>query len=148
VVEGLGYAIFRIATWTALLAAGIALALIAGQNRYLRRLLLIRQQAIAGGLGGLAAGLVAGGLGQVIFAGAAVASTPVVVLGRLVGWTVLGALAGAGLAFFVPNLKPLRGLAGGLVGGLIGAVGFLLIGLALGYKQFTRARKHRNLSGF
>lgn len=132
IAEGLSYAVFRIGTWTALLAIGIALALIAGQNLYLRRPLLVRRQAIVGGLGGLAAGLAAGALGQVIFSVAANAPGPVVVMARLVGWAVLGALAGAGLAFFVPNLKLKGGLAGGLVGGLIGAVGFLLVGLAIG----------------
>jgi len=130
--EGIGYAVMRIGAWTALLAPGIALALIAGQNIYLRRRWLIRQEAIAGALGGLAAGLVGGGLGQLVFTSTAEASGPVVLFGRLIGWTILGSLMGTGLAFFVPNLKLLRGLAGGAIGGIVGAIGFLLIGLAVG----------------
>ena len=130
--EGVGYAVLRIGAWTALLAAGIALALIAGQNLYLRRRLLTRREAIAGALGGLAAGLAGGALGQLVFSGAAAASGPVVIFGRLVGWTILGALVGMGLTFFVPNLRLLRGLAGGAVGGVAGALGFLLLGLVVG----------------
>jgi Ca-activated chloride channel family protein len=132
IAEGLSYAVFRSGTWTALLAIGIALALIAGQNLYLRRPLLDRRQAIVGSLGGLAVGLAAGALGQVIFSGVTSAPGPVVVIGRLISWAVLGALAGAGLAFFVPNLRLGRGLAGGVVGGLAGAIGFLVVVLVLG----------------
>ena len=129
---GFGYALMRMGMWTALLAAGLALALIVGQNHYLRRTLLDKRQAIIGGFSGLAAGLLAGAIGQLVFAGTTDASSAVVEIVRIFGWTVLGALVGVGLAMFVPNLKPLRGMAGGAVGGIAGAIGFFIVGLLLG----------------
>ncbi|MEY3067308.1 MAG: hypothetical protein RLZZ532_4100, partial [Cyanobacteriota bacterium] len=61
------YSVLRIGGWTALLAIGTSLALIAGQNYYLRRRLLTPQQVGMGVAGGLMAGLVAGGVGQLLF---------------------------------------------------------------------------------
>jgi hypothetical protein len=130
--EDLAYEAFRTGTWTALVAMGIGLALIVGQNLYLRRKLLAWRQMIVGSLGGLVAGLVAGALGQLLFAGVPEVSRIVETLGRLAGWTVLGSLLGAGLAFFLPNLGLLRGAAGGTVGGLAGGAAFPLLGLVSG----------------
>ena len=45
--------------------------------------------------------------------------------GRIVGWSLLGAVVGRGLAFFVPNLAPRHALMGGAVGGALAAVAFL-----------------------
>jgi hypothetical protein len=129
---GFGYALVRMGMWTAMLATGLALALIISQNQYMRRTLLDKRQAIIGGFGGLAAGLLAGAIGQLVFAGTTDAPRSVVEIVRIFGWTVLGALVGVGLAMFVPNLKPLRGMAGGAVGGIAGAIGFLIVGLFLG----------------
>ena len=47
------------------------------------------------------------------------------ILTRILGWTLLGLLLGAGMAQCVPNLKLSRGLLGGGLGGAIGAIGFL-----------------------
>ena len=55
-----------IGVWTALLAAGLVLALGAGQNRFLGRPLLTGSEAVILAGGGAAAGLVAGGIGQVL----------------------------------------------------------------------------------
>ncbi|MEQ8788687.1 MAG: VWA domain-containing protein [Pirellulaceae bacterium] len=131
-VAGREFLVFRIAGWTALLALGTSLALIAGQQWYLRKSLPSLRQAAIGAAGGLVVGMIAGALGQLAFTGAAESSGLLVVLGRLLGWTILGALLGLGLAFFVPNLPKLRGLAGGAAGGIVGAIVFVVLDWVLG----------------
>ena len=117
--------------WTALLAAGIGLALIAGQNHYLHRPLLTAEQAIGGTIGGLVAGFIGGSAGQIIFL--PVAGIPgISLLGQLLGWGILGALVARGMALYVPNLSPSRAWIGGAVGGAIAAVGFTLASAMLG----------------
>lgn len=118
-------AILRIGTWTALLSLGLGLLLILGQNSYLHRRLLSPSESLLGVGGSMGAGLVAGGLGQLFFHGAA--SIPALELvGRILAWTILGGLLGLGMTFFVPNLKTLRALSGGAIGGLVGSLGFLV----------------------
>ena len=117
---GLFYGLFRTSVWTALLAVGACLALVGGQSYYLRRTFPPVRVIVLTVCGGLLAGLVAGGCGQLVFA---VAPESV---GRIIGWCIFGALLGLGLAFVVPNLSKLRGLQGGASGGVLGAVGFLL----------------------
>lgn len=118
--------IIVISTWTAILAIGIALALIAGQNFYLRRKLLSLSEIFKGSSGSFIAGIVAGAAGQFIFA--SVSGIPLLVLGgRMAGWTLLGSLLGAGMSLFVPNLKTVRGIQGGTIGGGIGSIGFLIL---------------------
>jgi hypothetical protein len=126
---GLFLGVVRIAIWTLLLAIGIGLGLIASQNLYLHRPALSKPEAIRGAVGSAAAGLIAGAAGQLVFASTAQGPAVLVGLGRIAGWTLAGLLLGLGIARFVPNLKPSRGLAGGALGGAIGAIGFLLIGL-------------------
>ena len=110
--------------WTALLAMGVALALIVGQNYYLRRRLLGVTEALKGTGGSIGAGLIAGTLGQLLFQSAAdVASLEVA--RRVAAWTLLGGLLGLGMTLFVPNLKTWRALSGGAIGGLVGSLGFL-----------------------
>lgn len=110
----LAYGLGRTGGWTALLAVGLGPALIGAQNRYLRRPLLTRRDALIGGGGCIAAGLLAGGVGQSLFAltrsdVAASAFGPMLLgaaLGRLGGrvaglspkraWLMLGIGAGAG----------------------------------------------------
>jgi hypothetical protein len=46
---------------------------------------------------------------------------------RVLGWAILGGLAGAGLSLFVPNMKWTLGLVGGAIGGAAGAVGFIAV---------------------
>ena len=50
---------------------------------------------------------------------------------RILGWTLLGALAGIVLSFFVPNLRSGRSLLGGALGGAAGALGFLGVAMAI-----------------
>jgi Ca-activated chloride channel family protein len=125
------YSVLRIGGWTSFLALGISLALIVGQNHYLHRRLLTPRDGSIGIVGGLAAGLIAGGIGQFIFI--PLANIPVLeMLGRLVGWSILGTIVGGGISFFVPNLKLNRALLAGAIGGSLGAIGFLLAANILG----------------
>jgi hypothetical protein len=113
-----------VSLWTAMLAVGVALALIVGQNHYLRRRLLGVTEALKGTAGSIGAGLIAGALGQLLFqSGAHFASLELV--RRVAAWTFLGGLLGLGMTLFVPNLKIWRALVGGAVGGLVGGFGFL-----------------------
>ena len=111
--------------WTGVLAVGTFLALIVAQNSYLRHPILRVGQAIAGALGSLAAGLVAGAVGQLPLYEGLGGVAALQLAGRIVAWSLLGGLLGWGMAFFLPNLNPRRALVGGGVGGAMGAVGFL-----------------------
>ncbi len=116
--------------WAAAIAAGISLALAAMQYLSLNR--VPPPTAILLGLaGGAIAGLIGGAMGHGLFALAS-GSSIIGVLFRVIGWSVFGALAGAGLAFVVPNLRKAHGLVGGLLGGAFGAIGFLLVTKVLG----------------
>jgi len=128
---GLVYGTLRIGGWTGLLALGTSLALIVGQNQYLRRRLLTPGEGTLGIIGGLAAGLAAGAIGQLIFT--PLASIPLLeVVGRILGWIILGTLVGGGMSFFIPNLQQRRALIGGGIGGGAGALGFLFAAGAFG----------------
>lgn len=131
----LGYSALRMGGWAGLLALGIALALVAGQNHYLKRRLLTWKSGSVSVILGLLTGLVAGGIGQLLFAPLGTMASDMALLatlGRVVGWTILGALMGLGMSIFVPNLKPRRALVGGAIGGLLGAWGFLGAAAGLG----------------
>ncbi len=123
--------------WSALLGWGGSLALIAGQNLYVRRAALSKNELLIGTFGGLIAGVLAGAAGQLLFvvskggahlplAGPAIAAI-INAIGRIVGWTLLGGLIGRGLALFVPNLQPRYAWTGGSLGGAAAAVAFLFI---------------------
>ncbi|MEG3955914.1 vWA domain-containing protein [Microcoleus sp. herbarium2] len=128
---GLVYSMFRIGGWTALLAIGTSLALIAGQNHYLRRRLLTPSEGSIGTGGSLVAGVAAGAIGQLLFL--PVAGIPILALGgRVIGWTILGTFLGGGMSFFVPNLEIRRALQAGGIGGAAGAIGFLLVSATSG----------------
>ena len=128
---GLVYGSLRTGGWTAMLAMGISLILIVGQNQYMHRRLLSLREAGISIFGGLTAGLIAGGVGQLLFS--PVATLPYTgEIGRILGWTILGALVGSGTSFFVPNLKLNRAVVGGSLGGSLGAIGFLMAAARLG----------------
>ena len=115
-----------IGLWTALLAIGLSLALVIGQNRYLARpWLSLREAAILIAGGGLA-GLVAGGIGQALFALLS-GSSILPQIGFLAGWLLLGGLLGRGVGFFIPNLHAWRAALAGMIGGLFGALAFILV---------------------
>lgn len=127
-----------IGLWTALLAVGLALALVIGQNRYLGRPALPGSQA-RGVIGGaLLAGLAAGVVGQSLF-GLLSGAQLLPQLGFLVGWGILGALVGRGLVFFIANLEPKRATLAGGIGGLLGALPFLLAPADAALARFVAA---------
>lgn len=111
--------------WTALLAAGLCLALLAGQNKYLGKPLFAsgRVPLALVIVGAVAAGFISGSIGQALFyllisAGAAK-------LGFLIGWVLLGGLLGWGVSFFIPNLDGKKAALAGVGGGFLGALAFL-----------------------
>lgn len=117
--------VLRTGGWTAFLAMGISLALIMGQNRYMRLPLLTVRKGIISTFGSLAAGMIAGAIGQIVFLPLS-SIAGLEITGYIVAWVILGALVGGGTRFFVPNLKLKNALLGGTVGGGIGGSGFLI----------------------
>lgn len=125
-----GQLTLAIGLWTGAIAALVCLTLLAGQYHYLRGALPEIGVVLAGLVGGLVVGVVGGAAGQGLFLAAQSAGVESKLLGqlfRVVGWALLGGLAGVGLSLFIPNLKWIHGLAGGAVGGTMGAVGFLAV---------------------
>ncbi|WP_211941991.1 vWA domain-containing protein [Cylindrospermopsis raciborskii] len=134
---GFTYSIFRTGGWTAFLSMGICLALIMGQNRYMRLPLLTAKKGIITIIGSLVAGTIAGASGQFLFVVLSVNTTFSGILGlevitKIGGWVIVGAVVGAGTKFFVPNLNLKNALLGGTVGGGIGSGGFLITSSILG----------------
>jgi len=120
------YTVLIIGLWTALLAIGLSLALVVGQNLYLHRpFLSIRQGAILL-VGALAAGLVSGGSAQALLSLVA-QSEFLAKTGWIAGWTLLGGLLGWGMGFFISNLQAKRAIMAGGIGGFFGALAFLLV---------------------
>lgn len=119
-------AAMMIGIWTALLAVGLCLALVVGQNRYLGRPPLARGRVPLSLMitGAAIAGFLSGSVGQSLFA--FLLSSGVGSLGFLVGWVLLGGLLGVGVSYFVPNLDRKKAMIAGLVGGLLGAAGYLI----------------------
>jgi hypothetical protein len=127
-----GQLVLAVGVWTGAIAALVCLALVAGQKNYLQGGLPRAGGALAALGGGLVVGLLGGAAGQGLFLAADTESVALSVLFRVLGWALLGALAGAGLAFFVPNLKIVYGLFGGAVGGVVGALAFIGVSMATG----------------
>ena len=128
--------------WTGFLSCGICLTLIAGQNASLRRQLMTLPEALKGGGGSLATGIISGIAGQLLFQ-YALGSTDTSeaidagnysreIISRVCAWIMLGGMLGGTMAFFIPNLKWSSAALGGMIGGGIGAVGYLLTS-SLGY---------------
>jgi hypothetical protein len=118
-------------------AAGLCLVLILAQQFYLRREGAVGS-VVKGLLGGLLAGLIGGAAGQLLFQNLADVSAADVIF-RALGWALLGALVGLGMAFVVPNLRALRGLLGGALGGAAGFLGFLSVASLLHGSDFADA---------
>ena len=99
-----GQLLLAIGLWTGAIAALVCLALLAGQNHYLRGALPEAGSIAAGLGGGLVVGLIGGVAGQGLFLLAS-DSAALGVLFRILGWAVLGGLAGVGLSLLIPNMK-------------------------------------------
>jgi Mg-chelatase subunit ChlD len=121
-----GQLVLAIGVWTGAIAALVCLVLLAGQHHYLRGSLPAAGGAVAAFLGGLLVGTVGGAAGQGLYLLAPDNATLAAVF-RILGWSILGALAGAGLSLFIPNLKWVHGLAGGAIGGAVGALGYMAV---------------------
>ena len=123
-----GKVVLRSAVWTGSITALVCLMLLGGQHHYLRGSLPSVGGVMAGLGGGLVVGFVGGAAGQGLFLLADTDKKVIDVLFRVMGWTILGSLAGAGLSLFVPNLKLVFGLVGGAIGGAVGALGYFAAG--------------------
>ena len=126
------YAIAFIATvgWTVFVALGIALALVAIQNYFLKREILPQNQAIVVAIGAILAGLAAGVVAQTAMT--VLSAIYLGELGRMFAWAVLGALLAFGMVFVIPNLDKAKALGFGAFGGLLGSIGFLIMTATIG----------------
>ncbi len=126
-----GQAILRVSVWTAFLCLGIGGLLVVGQNLRLKKPALTARQAMVVVAGSIIAGLVAGLVGQLLYAGFSV--IPILnFLGRLIAWATLGAMLARGMVFFIPNLSIEWAWPGGAIGGFLAAIGFQLASSAMG----------------
>ncbi len=121
-----GQLVLAVGAWTGAIAALVCLALVVGQTHYLQGGGPRAAGALAALVGGLLVGLLGGAAGQGLFLVAESESF------RVLGWALLGALAGAGLSLFVPNLKIVYGLLGGAAGGAAGALAFVGVSYVTG----------------
>ncbi len=126
-----GRLVLRSGVWTGAIAALVCLVLLAGQHHYLRGSLPAVGGVLVGLIGGLVVGLVGGAAGQGLYM-VAKGGAVVGLVFQVLGWALLGGMAGAGLSLFIPNMKWLHGLAGGAIGGAAGAAGFIVVTQALG----------------
>ncbi|BDA65953.1 von Willebrand factor, type A [Calothrix sp. PCC 7716] len=119
---GVLYSALRIGGWTAFLAMGVVLALVMGQNHYMHRQLLTVNKGSVSTVGSLAAGMLAGATGQLLF----LPITSISIGGSIAGivnWSIAGAALTGIMSLFIPNIKKLK-LPGALVAGAIsGAFG-------------------------
>jgi hypothetical protein len=127
-----GQLVLAVGVWTGAIAALVCLFLVGGQHHYLRGTLPAAGGVLAGLVGGLIVGLVGGAAGQGLFLLADTDNRIIEAFFRVMGWTILGSLAGLGLSLFVPNLKLVYGLGGGAVGGAVGAIGYIAVGTVAG----------------
>jgi hypothetical protein len=128
------WAVLSIGFWTALLAVGLCLALVAGQNNYLGK------SPFASGrvplalviVGAAVAGFASGSIGQALYSLFLAADVSLGFIGRLLGWTLLGGLLGWGVSFFVPNLDAKKSALAGLGGGFLGGLAFAIMSSVTG----------------
>ena len=123
---GLVYGSLRTGGWTAMLAMGISLVLIIGQNQYMRRRLLSLKEAGISIGGGLTAGLIAGGVGQLLFAPIPTLSYAGAIEG-IINWILIGTLLAGLISLPKSNLDLNHCLiTGGIAGGIGGLIPLLI----------------------
>lgn len=128
---GLLPGLLYVATWTAGVGGAVALGLLGGQHRYLRKPLFSGKDLRRVVPWALGAGALAGVGAQ----GAYVLLIPSSLPGdgfwwpvegwRVLCWGMLGLLLGGLMTWVVPNLRRLYGVLGGFAGGLFGGLGFV-----------------------
>ena len=130
--ESASYTIAFIATigWTVFVALGIALALVAIQNYFLKKALLQPDQAIWIITGAILAGIAAGIVAQTAMT--ILAAIHLGELGRILAWSALGSLLAFGMVFVIPNLDRTKALGFGALGGFLGSIGFLIVTAIVG----------------
>ena len=116
--------------WSTLLSTSLAASLVGGQlwlwnKRYGRQLVSVAEvRRIV--LWGVAAGCMAGAVGQMLFSLISFYySAWPVIAGRVMGWALMGLVTGLGLGMYVPNLPRSAGAVMGAVAGSLGAWGFM-----------------------
>lgn len=116
--------------WTALLAAGLCVSLVMGQNRYLGKPLFStgRTSLLLLVGGAILAGFISGSLGQLLYF--LFMAVGIATVGLIVGWMLLGLLLGGGVSLFVPNLDVKKAALAGWGGGLLGGIAFAVLSLA------------------
>ena len=124
------YSLLRIGGWTSLLAIGVSLALIAGQNFYLRRRILSPKEIVLGTLAGGIAGVCAGGIGQLLFLSTSVFSSELV--SKVLSCTLLGGIVGASFTRLAAKSFSGQKLFLGAIGGVVGSFGHFLATALLG----------------
>ena len=118
------------AGWTVFAALGIALALVAIQNYFMKKELLPKEQAAIVAISAVLAGLAAGVVAQTTMT--ALSAVYIGELGRILAWSVLGGLLAFGMVFVIPNLDKTKALGFGALGGLLGSIGFLMMTAVVG----------------
>ncbi|MDR1486288.1 MAG: VWA domain-containing protein [Planctomycetaceae bacterium] len=125
--------VFRIGIWTAFLCFGIAFALNMMQHRLLHKPLTTITQIIFLFILTCITGVIAGGIGQVLFSAFnATGFSNGDVAGRVVGWTLLGLILAYGMGLFIPNFNKDWAIKAGAVGGLLAVIAFLYISTRTG----------------
>ncbi|MBD2456686.1 VWA domain-containing protein [Nostoc sp. FACHB-87] len=122
---GVVYSSLRIGGWTAFLAMGISLALIMGQNSYMHLPLLTFRKGAVSTVGSLAAGMVAGAAGQLLFVPLTNVPIPAIVAGIMQG-SVASACLTVILSLIIPKLKLTRAIVGGGLSGALSAGAWLI----------------------
>jgi len=118
------------AGWTVFIALGIALALVAIQNYFMKKNLLPNDQAVLVATGAILAGLASGFVAQTAMT--ALSAIHLGEVGRVLAWSVLGGLLAFGMTFVIPNLDKTKALGFGILGGFLGSIGFLMMTATMG----------------
>lgn len=111
--------------WTVFVALGIILALVAVQNYFMKKPLLLPEQATLVAIGAVLAGLASGFVAQTAMT--ALSAINLGEIGRVLAWSVLGGLLAFGMTFVIPNLDKTKALGFGALGGFLGSIGFLMM---------------------
>lgn len=118
---GLVYGSLRTGGWTAILAIGISLVLIVGQNQYMHRRLLSLPEAGISISGSLIAGLIAGVVGQLLFALPTFAFAGAVE--GIINWTLIGTFLAGLISLSKSDIElksaAIKGSIAGAIAGLI-----------------------------
>lgn len=116
--------------WTVFISLGIALALVAIQNYFMKKPLLPQEQAVLVAAGAALAGLASGFVAQTAMT--ALSAIHLGEVGRVLAWAVLGGLLAFGMTFVIPNLDKTKALGFGALGGFLGSIGFLMMTTVMG----------------